>query len=304
MIGALTNDQTSPQNGANVAEAARRKMGRLTPAERKVARALLTAYPVAGLETVAELARRAEVSGPTVIRFAAKLGYDHYAAFQQALKDELVARDSSPVRQISSRPLAQDPVLTRAQQRFSDALARTLDGLSPHDLADCVKLLADKRRPVTAVGGRFTRGLAEYLIGHLQQLRPNAALVGEGPFGKTSRALDMTRRDVLVAFDFRRYSKDTIQFARAAHTRGSTVILITDPWLSPIAEIAKFTLPAAVEAVSPFDSLLPALGIVDILVAAIIDEIGDSAEQRVRQIDNLAASASDGHSSHARNDER
>ena len=276
-------------------------MGRLTPAERKIARALLTAYPVAGPETVAEPARRAEVSGPTVIRFVAKLGYDHYATFQQALKDELVARDSTPVRQISSRPLVQDPVLTRAQQRFSDALTRTLDGLSPHDLAGCVKLLADKRRPVTGVGGRFTRGLAEYLIGHLQQLRPNAALVGDGPFGKTSRALDMTRRDVLVAFDFCRYSKDAIQFARAAHTRGSTVILITDPWLSPIAEIAKFTLSAAVEAVSPFDSLLPALAIVDILVAAVIDEIGDPAERRVRQIENLAASASDGHSTHARN---
>ena len=294
------SDQTIPRTEANVAEVARRRMGRLTPAERKVARALLTAYPVAGLETVAELARRAEVSGPTVIRFAAKLGYDHYATFQQALKDELVARDSSPVRQISSRALSQDPVLTRAHQRFSDALTRTLDGLSPHDLAGCVKLLADKRRPVTGVGGRFTRGLAEYLIGHLQQLRPNAALVGDGPFGKTSRALDMSRRDVLVAFDFRRYSRDTVDFARAAHTRGSTVILVTDPWLSPIAEIAKFTLPAAVEAVSPFDSLLPALAIVDILVAAVIDEIGDSAEQRVRQMESLADSASGGQDARTR----
>jgi DNA-binding MurR/RpiR family transcriptional regulator len=269
-------------------------MGRLTPAERKVARTLLTAYPVAGLETVAELARRADVSGPTVVRFAAKLGYDHYAAFQQALKDELVARHSSPVRQISSRALGQDPVRIRAHKRFSDALTRTLDGLSASDLASCVALLADKRHPVTGVGGRFSRGLAEYLIGHLQQLRPNAAMAGEGPFGKTSRALDMGRQDVLVAFDFRRYSKDTIEFARAAHTRGSKVILITDPWLSPIAEFAQFILPAAVEAVSPFDSLLPAMAVVDILVAAVIDVIGNSAEQRLRQIENLGASVSHG----------
>jgi DNA-binding MurR/RpiR family transcriptional regulator len=296
------NDQAKPLTRTNVAEAARRRMGRLTPAERKVARALLTAYPVAGLETVAELARRAQVSGPTVVRFAAKLGYDHYAAFQQALKDELVARHSTPVRQIASRPLyRQDPVLTRAHQRFSDALTETLDGLSSHDLAGCVKLLADSRRPVTGVGGRFTRGLAEYLIGHLQQLRPNVAMAGDGPFGKTSRALDMARRDVLVAFDFRRYSKDTVEFARAAHTRGSTVILVTDPWLSPIAELAKFTLPAAVEAVSPFDSLLPAMAIVDMLVAAVIDEIADSAEQRVRQMENLAAVASDSRRTYASN---
>jgi DNA-binding MurR/RpiR family transcriptional regulator len=102
----------------------------------------------------------------------------------------------------------------------------------------------------------------------------------------------MAKRDVLVAFDFRRYQRDTIEFARATRSRGASVILVTDPWLSPITEVADFVLPAVVEAVSPFDTLLTAFGIVDILVAAVIDEIGDLAEQRVCYLDNLAALAS------------
>jgi DNA-binding MurR/RpiR family transcriptional regulator len=267
-------------------------MASLTPSERKVARALLAAYPVAGLETVAELARRAQVSGPTVIRFAAKLGYERYPDFQQALKNELLARESTPAAQISSRSLGGDSVLARAQRRLSDALTQTLEGLPPQDVSGCVALLADVKRPVTAVGGRFTSGLAEYFIGHLQQVRPRVGLVHAGPFGKLSHALDMAKRDVLVAFDFRRYQRDTIEFARATRSRGASVILVTDPWLSPITEVADFVLPAVVEAVSPFDTLLTAFGIVDILVAAVIDEIGDLAEQRVCYLDNLAALAS------------
>ena len=168
-------------------------------------REVLAAYPVAGLETVAELARRAQVSGPTVIRFAAKLGYDRYPDFQQALKDELLARTSTPVVQISSRQIGQDSVLARARQRFHDAVARTFDGLSERDITACAALLADASRPVTAVAGRFSIGLAEYFIGHLQQVRPKAGMVYGGPFGNLSHALDMPRRGVLVAFDFRRY---------------------------------------------------------------------------------------------------
>ena len=57
-----------------------------SPTERKVARVLLQQYPLAGLETVAQLAQKAAVSGPTVLRLVAKLGFDGYSAFQEALR--------------------------------------------------------------------------------------------------------------------------------------------------------------------------------------------------------------------------
>jgi DNA-binding MurR/RpiR family transcriptional regulator len=89
-------------------------MGDLTTAERKVARALLAAYPVAGLETVAKLARRAHVSGPTVIRFAAKLSYDRYPEFRQALKDELPQAGQWPTGATSRRRHSARSVPTRS----------------------------------------------------------------------------------------------------------------------------------------------------------------------------------------------
>ena len=54
----------------------RRSMGELSASERKVGRALLAAYPIAGLETVGQLATRAKVSGPTVMRFVSRLGFE------------------------------------------------------------------------------------------------------------------------------------------------------------------------------------------------------------------------------------
>jgi DNA-binding MurR/RpiR family transcriptional regulator len=55
------------KSGLSIAESIRQGLGRLTPTERKPALVLLANYPVPGLEPVAQFAKRAGVSGPTVL---------------------------------------------------------------------------------------------------------------------------------------------------------------------------------------------------------------------------------------------
>ena len=86
----------------------------LSKAERRVGRTLLADYPSAGLASAARLAERAEVSPPTVLRFAQSLGYDGFTDLQVALRAELSALSSGPdqpaagcaARRRSSRPAA------------------------------------------------------------------------------------------------------------------------------------------------------------------------------------------------------
>src|SRR5215217_530367 len=87
-----------------VGELVRQFAGELTGAEKKVARVLLDAYPIAGLETIAELSERAYVSAPSVVRFVKKLGFDSYPDFQRALREEIQARISSPLSLYERRP--------------------------------------------------------------------------------------------------------------------------------------------------------------------------------------------------------
>src|SRR3954447_18803866 len=73
----------------SVAARIRRNLGRPAPAERCPSLTLLASYPVAGLETVAQFAARAHISGPAIVRHVAKLGFVGYLDFQQALRHEL-----------------------------------------------------------------------------------------------------------------------------------------------------------------------------------------------------------------------
>src|SRR5512143_2707157 len=89
------------RGGEGLANLVHRGMGQLTASERKVARVFLAAYPIAGLETMAQLAKRAGVSGPTALRFVIKLGFDGYPEFQQALRREVQEKLTSSLAQYS-----------------------------------------------------------------------------------------------------------------------------------------------------------------------------------------------------------
>ena len=90
--------------GTTLGDAVHQRTAELTPAERRVARTLFASNLMAGFDTVAGLAARTGVSGPTVLRFAGKIGFAGYAEFQRALECDVAARIDSPLRLYDRSP--------------------------------------------------------------------------------------------------------------------------------------------------------------------------------------------------------
>jgi DNA-binding MurR/RpiR family transcriptional regulator len=275
---------------AALAESVRRRMAEFSPAERRVARLFLTGPPTLGLETVAQLAARAGVSAPTVIRFATRLGYQSFVEFQHAVRFELEARMASPIRQYDQHPPvgAETGLIHHAEKVFGNALEQTLRALAPHELETAIRLLCDPARRVFALGGRFSHVLARYLIAHLQELRPGAQLLSEAPSRRVAAMLDVGRRDVVAVFDYRRYQRDVVESGRSMHQNGAKLVLFTDPWLSPLAGVADAVLPASVAAPSPFDSLVAPMALVETVVAGMVSAAGEPGRKRVARYGALA----------------
>src|SRR2546428_745662 len=221
-----------------VGELVRQRLDSLSPAERRLARALLASYPIAGLESVARFAERAGVSPPTVTRFIAKLGFRGYPEFQENLRDEVQARLSSPLERYREEPKRESAVKT-ALDVATHNLKATIELLSDRDVVETVELLADVRRRVLVLGGRVSAPLARYLAAQLHLLRPGIGLVDAERSAPAQQLIDMRRTDLLVVFDYRRYQPDTIDCARVAAARGCDVGLFTDPWLSPALACAR-----------------------------------------------------------------
>ena len=64
---------------------------RLTPTQRRIAHSLVQHASTAAYLSAAEVAELAQVSQPSVTRFAIALGYDGYPALRRRLRDVTVA---------------------------------------------------------------------------------------------------------------------------------------------------------------------------------------------------------------------
>jgi|SRR5665213_629089 len=279
----------SPTNSPSIGDVLRERMDEFSAAERKVARVILTNSPTIGLETIAKLAELANVSGPTVIRFVNRLGFNSFPDFQSTIRAELDARMASPmVRYGPNTQIGEvDEILVQHSNVFVRDLQQTFDILPPSEFHAVVDLLADPRRRVWIIGGRFSRVLAHYLHLHLQQLRPNTFLLDNDEINWAATILDAGRRDILVAFDYRRYQTTTIELSRAMADAGASIVLFTDRWLSPIADVAQVVLPSIVESPSPFETLVPGLAVVEALVAGLVVTIGESGRRRVKRYEAI-----------------
>jgi DNA-binding MurR/RpiR family transcriptional regulator len=289
--------------GVTVAERLRLRLGDLTHAERKVARALMADYPVGGLVPVAKLAGASGVSPPTVVRLVAKLDFDGYAEFQQSLKAEVSARMSSPLEMHAERPRSgHESALARSERLLCDGIKTSFARLPPGEFEQAVRLLADPRRSLTLIGGRFSTSLAEYLAEHLRILRPGVQVLSASGPDRVSSMLDVGRRDVLVAFDYRRYQHDTVRLAMTAKDNGATLIAFTDPYLSPLAARADVILTSSVRSPSPFDALTPAVALVEAMIAALVDRLGDQTRARMARYDALTGGSVDSETGRSRDE--
>jgi DNA-binding MurR/RpiR family transcriptional regulator len=282
------NRQPPAPGDLTVADRIRQIAHDMTPAEQKIARILFASAMVAGLETVASLAERANVSGPSVIRLTTKLGFDSYIDFQRTLRDEMEERSNSPLS-LYARSSGKQPgdQLAKSRDVFTAAMRQSFDRISPAEFNNVVETFCDLKRSIYLAGGRFTQLIAQMLYLHLYQMRPGIRMIQDGLQRREDQLLDLGPKSVLTIFDFRRYQSDSVSLARAAHERGARTILVTDPWESPIAEFADHVLIAEVTSPSPYDSMVPAFALVEALIAEIMTKLNRDAVKRIEDLEVL-----------------
>jgi len=257
-------------------------MDDLSNSERKVARALMSQYPTAGLTTVVDLAGAAGVSPPTVVRFVTRLGFTGFPAFQRALVHELNGELGSPLKQYPEKAgHSEAGILPETHEAFAQMLTTSYSEVPESEFAKLVKLVCDPSRDVRVAGGRFSRLVAEYLVIHLRLLRSGVHAVGPEELDRRATIADAGSSTVFVIYDYRRYTDLNLLFAERMAARGATVCLMTDNWLSPIAKVAKVVLPVRVDSASPFDSLVASMALSESIVAAVAEHLGAAGVERL-----------------------
>ncbi|HEY3685234.1 MAG TPA: MurR/RpiR family transcriptional regulator [Streptosporangiaceae bacterium] len=260
------------------------RMNELSPAEKKVARTLLSDYPSAGLDSAARLAKAAGTSTPSVLRLLARIGIGSYPDFQARLRVEISHYMNSPVNRTEQGrgPHDEESVLGQAiRERI--ALVKTLETqVPPSEFDRAVNALADRPKHVVISGGYFTRHLAMLVADQLDQVMPNVDFVAEPLGHDIGKYLGLGKGSVAILLDFRRYEMAATNAAQFAKARGATVIVITDQGLSPATSSADIVLPVMVDGI-PFDSDAGLIVLLEAFVKAVLLATGDRGIERMKE---------------------
>jgi DNA-binding MurR/RpiR family transcriptional regulator len=252
---------------------------RFTPSERRVAEAVMHDPKVVAFGTVAQLAETSGSSGPTVLRFAAKLGFDGFVELQACVQEEIADQLRPATQRIRERPLSD--VIGRALAADLDNVRATLGEVEPADFRTAIDLLCDRRRRVFVIASEVSGGAGRLLAGQLDLLRDGVYEITGTPVKVSRDLVRIEPHDVVVVVDLRRYERWVLEaMARAADT-GATLIALTDGRLSPLAERAELTFVIAARGVGPFDSVVGATSLVHALIAAVAARLRRSATGRL-----------------------
>ncbi len=253
---------------------------KLTPTERRIAGVVLHDPTVLAFGTVSELAERAETSKPSIVRFAAKLGFDGFTDLQKWIRDELTQQLASPSQRIRHR----DESGTAARDSITDSVNHTIAMLNKDRLIALAKPIADANR-VWIISGETSMAGAVVLHSGLSMIRPDVSLVDDHSTGRELCSAEPS--DAAVVFDFARYRRNSITAAQKLDDLGVPIVAITDSPLSPLASIARAWCELDIPAVGPFDSSIPAVLTAELLVSQVVDLLGDRARDQIDRLESF-----------------
>ncbi len=231
------------------------------------------------VDSMRTMAARADVSPPTMLRLAQRLGFDSYDQFRDVFKAS-VTRGHYGNRAQDLKKTADEGgisgLIASTVGSAESAMARFHDPVFNRDIkraADTV--LAARRSFVVASGASFGQAVSFQYV--CRMALPEIMLVN----GLGVRAVDEIASvgpgDVVVAISTSPYAMSTIQAADFAKRQGAEIVAITDRRASPVAQLAGTAV--VIETASPhyFPSMISLNATLEIFSAVISVKRGADA---------------------------
>ena len=262
----------------------------LAPAEQRVGKLVLQDPRAFANLPVTQLADRAHVSKPTVVRFCRSVGYDGLSDFKLKLAGSVSEGVPFIHRSVDADDKTTD-VMVKVIDNTVAAFLKYRNDASASALDQAVKALAQthstgKRIEFYGVGNsgivaqdaqhkffRLGMNTIAYSDGHMQVM--SASMLGQG--------------DCAVVISNSGRTRDLMDACDIAKKRGATTIVITASG-SPLATAGQIHLtadhPESYDRYSPMVSRLMHLLIIDILATTVALRIGETLQPALREMKN------------------
>ncbi|MBY5934763.1 MurR/RpiR family transcriptional regulator [Tateyamaria omphalii] len=199
----------------------------LTPSERRLVETVIDRPKAAALGTALELARAVGVHEATASRLAKKLGFDGYASFRDALREEFIATHETATRfEKTITTSTPETILGKLALDEAQALGRIEEFIDADQIAEVAGLLMGARR-IFVYGYGNAEVLSLMMVKRFRRFGKDVQHLVPDPRGLAEQLLGIGAGDVVLSFAFRRPPRGYAALMEVAKETGAKTIMIS-----------------------------------------------------------------------------
>lgn len=275
-----------PKN--RLANAISRNAAKFTPSDRKIADYLLRAFPLGFMQNASEIADELSINTTTVTRFFPKIGYSNIKEARTDFRQDIQFMVNSPLDRL--RIESQEQAI--AGNRISDAMDQdfaniknTLNLVKEEMIETFFDLIEDTTKTIYILGTRKELSLAYYFFIQISYFRKNLVFLSSNNI--VNQLADMKAGDLLVIFDFRRYSRLHEKAGQYASDVEAKIIVFADSPIAPSLNLADCHFLVNTVGPTAFDSYTAGMTLMNVLIAQMVEKYEQELADKQERMDSL-----------------
>lgn len=261
---------------------------KFTSSDQLIANYLIAGYPNSLLNNATEIAKSLDITVSTVTRFFPKIGYKSAKMAMAEFREEFQFIASSPIDRVGKGDNGGPGEISsfqRVLEQDCSNIRSTFDSINQETVNKFLELIADDTRAIFVLGNRKEYSLAYYFYYQMVNIRKNVTLLE--PTNIVDQVSRMKERDLLVIFEFRRYSKIHEKAARYAKDIGAVNVVIADSPIAPTARLTNCLFLVSSIGRAAFDSYTAALSLINALFVPLLESSADLITERYQVLEDL-----------------
>ena len=246
---------------------------KFTPSDRKIADYLLRVFPLGFMQNASEIADELNINTTTVTRFFPKIGYTNIKEARTDFRQDIQFMVNSPLDRLRIKNQGQSTtgnIISDAMEQDFSNIKITLNLLNEETIDTFFSLLQDTTKTIYVLGTRKELSLAVYFSVQISFFRKNLVVLSSDNI--VNQLADMKAGDILVIFDFRRYSRLHERAGQYASEAGAKLIIFADSPIAPSMNRADCHF--LVNTVGPraLDSYTAGMTLINVLLAKMLEK--------------------------------
>jgi len=216
-----------------------RKYNELPTGQKRVAEYLLQNTFKFSISTVAQLAKKINISETTVIRLSYALGFESFSDMQKYIKNQFLNERDLQSEEVNMNKREEKNLLNLTVKKDISILKSMIETLDMDKVSEVIELLMEASE-VKIAGYRASFSPAHWFFSKLSMMRDKVTLISSASSLNSPGDLIPMKGGKVVFFllSFPSYISETLSIANIAKEQGAKIIVISDRMLSPVARMA------------------------------------------------------------------